>query len=375
MMSINDYLETVKQSGLVARANLERELDGCLLDHKAQANELGRRLVLAGWLTHWQNDLLQRGLTQGFFLGPYKIMRRIGAGSMSSVFLGEHTILKRQVAIKILHRKLADDPKMLARFRNEACVVAALCHPHLVQAWDYGCVDERHYLVLEYVPGYGLDEVVQRGGRLPFLAVADYVRQAAAGLAEAHAQDIIHRDVKPANLLLALQGQVKVADFGLSQSTPGVCQSFDEGTEMLGTPDYLPPEQAMDCQAVEGRADVYSLGCTLYHLLTGSAPYMSDSFTQILLQHQSGPVPNVLHQRDDIPRELAKLTAWMMSKNWEKRPTMLEVHTWLRRWLKPHTLCGQTHISHLQVLYRLSLNSPTPLHTCPMPELATLQGT
>src|SRR4051812_2028839 len=207
----------------------------------------------------------------------YQIGQKIGAGGMGTVHRATHMWLGRTVAIKFITPSLFDNPEMGERFRHEAAAIGRLSHPNIVQATDAGNFDGLHFLVTEFVDGHDLSNIVHRYGRLEISDACEAIRQAALGLAHAHEQGIVHRDVKPGNLLLTKEGTVKLLDFGLARLAAGQTMLTNTG-QVLGTLDFLAPEQAQDARQVDPRGDQYSLGCSLYFLLTGSPPFAGPSY-------------------------------------------------------------------------------------------------
>lgn len=267
-------------------------------------------------------------------LGPYRILQPIGSGGTGRVFLAEHQAMRRRAAIKVLADDAAADPGLLERFYREARALAVLDHPNIVRAYDVREADGFHFLVLEYAPGRDLAVLLRDRGPLPVGEAVGYAWQAAAGLAHAHAQGFIHRDVKPANLLVDESGGVKVLDLGLARSDrPGdarLTDELDSGT-VLCTPDYVAPEQARG-GPLDGRTDIYSLGVTLYAMLTGRPPF-DGSVTQKLVAHQAR-APRPAHVvRPDLPRGVSDLVARMMAKDPADRfATMADVGRALEPW-------------------------------------------
>lgn len=341
--SVDTFLDLVRRSGLIDEDQLQAVLAD--LEHCAGADALGQtdavaeRFVQAGLLTRWQCQKLREGRYKGFFLGKYKLLDHLGTGGMSSVFLGEHVLMQRRVAIKVLPKCRVQDSSYLARFHREAQAAAALDHQNIVRAFDVDNDGDNHYLVMEYVEGRDLQRMVKEDGPLDFARAADYIRQAAEGLAHAHAAGLIHRDVKPANLLVDRNNVVKLLDLGLARFTDEDCASltvaFDEN--VLGTADYLAPEQAFDSHGVDGRADIYSLGCSLYYLLTGHPPFAEGTLPQRLMAHVKQPPPSVYRDRPDAPRDLVEICMRMMAKKPEQRyQSAREVADVLARWLATH---------------------------------------
>ena len=287
----------------------------------ADTDFVADRLVEAGLITRWQADRLLEGRHKGFFLGKYKLLDHLGTGGMSSVYLAEHVLMQRRVAIKVLPKDRVEDSSYLARFHREAQAAAALDHRNIVRAYDVDNEGNNHYLVMEYVEGRDLQHIVKEDGPLEYAAAAEYIRQAAEGLAHAHQAGLIHRDVKPANLLVDQKNVVKVLDLGLARFTDegkaSLTVEFDEN--VLGTADYLAPEQALDSHGVDARADIYGLGCSLYYLLTGHPPFPGGTLPQRLVMHQRQPPPSIFLDRPDAPQELVDICAKMMAKKPDQR--------------------------------------------------------
>ncbi|MBN2476251.1 MAG: serine/threonine protein kinase [Pirellulales bacterium] len=340
---VDTFLDLVRRSGLVEKGQLQE----CLLQLKRQADgqpiadtdTVASRLVDAALLTRWQADKLLEGRHKGFFLGKYKLLDHLGTGGMSSVYLAEHVLMQRRVAIKVLPKNRVQDTSYLARFHREAQAAAALDHRNIVRAYDVDNDGTIHYLVMEYVEGRDLQLIVKQDGPLDYPVAAEYTRQAAEGLAHAHDAGLIHRDIKPANLLVDRRNVVKVLDLGLARFTgddqASLTVTYDEN--VLGTADYLAPEQALDSHGVDARADIYSLGCALYFLLTGHAPFSAGTLPQRLMMHQKQRPPSIRDDRPDAPDDLMRICARMMAKNPENRyQTAHEVADVLAAWLATH---------------------------------------
>lgn len=297
-------------------------------------------LVDKGAITPWHMENLLAGKYKGFFLGSYKLLKHIGAGGMSSVYLGEHTMMGRQVAIKILPRsRVSSDTSYLQRFMQEAQAAASLNHPNIVTAYDIDNENGIYYFVMEYVDGKDLNGIVKSDGPLDYAVAADYICQAACGLAHAHERGLIHRDMKPANLLVDPNGTVKILDMGLAlfseSDRASLTLAYDEN--VLGTADYLAPEQARNSHTVDARADIYSLGCTLYFLLTGHPPFTEGTLPQRILAHQQKNPPEITVDRPDCPPDLVAICKKMMMKKADQRQqSMLEVQGDLTDWRLVH---------------------------------------
>ncbi|HEX4613404.1 MAG TPA: protein kinase, partial [Urbifossiella sp.] len=223
----------------------------------------------------------------------YRVLDRIGAGGMGVVYRALQIPLDRVVALKVLHDRLTGRPGFADRFAAEVKTLARLNHPNVVAALDADRAGDRHFLVMEYVDGESLDALVRRRGPLPPGEACQLVEQAARGLHHAYERGIVHRDVKPGNLLLTRGGVVKVVDFGLARLAAGAGGEPGTVTHALGTPDYMAPEQGRDADAADTRADLYSLGCTLFFLLTGRPPFHAATPLQAMLAHQDMPPPPV----------------------------------------------------------------------------------
>jgi eukaryotic-like serine/threonine-protein kinase len=251
----------------------------------------------------------------------YELEELVGTGGMSTVFRAYDRQLERRVAIKILHEHYADDPEYLERFRREARAVARLSHPNIVTVIDRGDDGGRQYIVFEYVEGENLKELVVRSGRLPVRRALELALDVAGGLAFAHDHGLVHRDVKPQNVLLSREGEVKVTDFGIARSLHmehGVTQT---GT-VLGTGEYLAPEQASGKQ-VSPATDVYSLGVVLWELLAGDVPFVGENFVAVALRHVNEPPPSLRERRPDVTPRLEAAVDRALAKDPGRRfPSM-----------------------------------------------------
>jgi serine/threonine-protein kinase len=330
----------VKQSGLVTDEQLKRllkefkEKGGNADDPQALAEELISRNVL----TRWQVDKLLQGKHKGFFLGKYRLLSHLGTGGMSSVYLAEHVVMRRLVAIKVLPQARLEDSSYLQRFHREAQAVAALDHPNIVRAYDVDQEGKMHFLVMEYVPGLSLQDMVVQQGPLGYVATAEYVRQAADGLQAAHDNGVIHRDIKPGNLLLDDKGVIKLLDLGLARMIDETEQNsltIQHDEKVLGTADYLAPEQAIDSHTVDTRCDIYSLGCTMLFMLTGHPPFPEGTLAQRLLAHQTRQPAPITKDRPDAPPSLLEIISRMMHKQpAERYQNARDVAQALLQWLR-----------------------------------------
>lgn len=321
----SEFVEFVRRSGLVEEAQLTHLLDQGD-EPKGGSGLICSRLIEAGLLTPWQSEQLLSGRYQGFFLGKYKILDRLGKGGMSSVFLAEHLQMQRRVAIKVLTGRLAAQPEYLERFRQEARAAARVDHPNIVRAYDVGQEANVHYLVIEYIVGADLQQIVAEKGRLDCREAAEYIRQAAAGLAHVHKSGLVHRDIKPANLLVDKNGTLKIVDLGLARLPEETHQSLsaEEEAPIVGTVDYLAPEQSINSDEVTASADLYSLGCTLYFLLTGQPPFPAGTLVERVRKHRSQEPEDIFRLRPDAAAELVAICERMMSKRPQDRFQQVE---------------------------------------------------
>ncbi len=232
----------------------------------------------------------------------YRLEEKIGSGGMSTVYSAFDPTLERWVAIKLMHRDLSGDPDQLERFRREARAVARLSHPHVVTVIDFGEDDGTPYIVLEHVEGETLKERIRRMGRLPVAEAMAYAIEIGRALSAAHAQRLVHRDVKPQNVLIDGEGRAKVTDFGIARSLEA--QGLTATGRVLGTTDYVSPEQALG-QEVSEQSDLYSLGVVLFEMLTGEVPFKAESQVAVAMKHVKDPLPDVQRLRPEVSASLA----------------------------------------------------------------------
>ncbi len=314
--TIDQFLDVLKKSGVLDENRLETRA-GQLLTSASPPHDptgLAGILVREGFLTRWQADQFLQGKSRGFQIGKYNILDRLGSGGMSCVYLCKDQTLPLRVAVKVLPKSMADDETMLKRFYREARATATLDHPHVIHAYAIDQTDQFHYMVMEYVDGKSLEEIVQKDGPLSVAKAVRYVRQAAAGLQYIHETGLVHRDIKPGNLLLEYANDsIKILDMGLARF-------FNDNEELLtrgvlGTVDYFAPEQTMDSHAVDSRADIYSLGGTMSFLLTGSPPFEGGTVIQKIQGHRRLDPRPIRALRPDVPEDLVAVILRMMAKD------------------------------------------------------------
>lgn len=269
---------------------------------------------------------MPEAVSPGQKLGPYELLEKLGQGGMGAVYKARQTRLNKLVAIKVLPPQFVNNPQAMARFDREMQAVGKVEHPNIVRAMDADEHSGIHFLAMEYVEGSDLERLVREQGPRSVAAAADAVRQAALGLAEAHELGLVHRDIKPSNLLRTAKGQVKVLDLGLASlsqdDSAGVGEGLTGTGQVLGTPDYMAPEQWEDTHSVDGRADQYALGCTLFYLLMGHAPYSDDRHRSVISKmnaHVNEPPPEIVLRPIAIPIELTAIYRRLMAKSRAER--------------------------------------------------------
>lgn len=316
-----DLLPVLRKAGILPEKQIE-EIRQRILDgrYPIGTRELASRLVQDKILTDYQAKRLLTNRPGGLLVGRYVVMDRIGSGSMGRVYRAHHQLMDRAVAIKVIAPEIVTKGRIVSRFQREMKLVGRLDHPNVVRAFDADQIGGTLYIVMEYVPGQSLGQKLRAEGPMPPLDVARWGAQAARGLAHAHEQAIVHRDIKPSNLLLAENGQVKVLDLGLG----ALMEADDQATFAtadgiaVGTIDYMSPEQAMG-KDVDGRSDIYSLGCAMYHIITGRLPFPGTTPVDRLGRRISGrPVP-ILEVRPDVPAELARVLGRMLAARTSER--------------------------------------------------------
>jgi serine/threonine protein kinase len=294
--------------------------------------ELVKELVRRKDLTEYQARMVVSGKATSLILNNYTILDTIGAGGMGQVFKAEHRRMERVVAIKTLPDDAMRDPAAIVRFQREAKAAAKLRHPNIVATDDADEAEGVHFLVMEYIEGQNLSTLVKQQGPLPLATALHYVLQAARGLEYAHKRGVVHRDIKPGNLLLNDEGTIKILDMGLARldvHLGGQVSLLDELTNtfsIMGTIDFMSPEQAKNTKLADERADIYSLGCSLHYLLTGQLLYTGETPLERLIAHREQPVPRLQAARSDVPEQVEAVFCKMVAKKVEDRyATMSEV--------------------------------------------------
>jgi serine/threonine protein kinase len=312
-----DLLHRLELLSAEQLAELRGDFTASAHDSDALVSELKRR----GWLTSYQAAQLFAGRGQDLILGNYVLLDELGEGGMGRVFKARHRRMGRVVALKAIAPDKLEDPDSLSRFLREIEAAAQLEHPNVVRAYDADQVGTTHFFVMEYIEGVDLEKWVRQNGPLPIECACDYVRQAALGLQHAHERGLVHRDIKPSNLLLNTRDDtVKLLDLGLARlnrraTGGGALPTLTCAGQIMGTPDFIAPEQARDTHAADIRADLYSLGCTLYFLLTAKPPFPAESMVEKLLKHQFDMPTTLERLRPEASPEVSAVINRLMAKN------------------------------------------------------------
>ncbi|MFL5342794.1 MAG: serine/threonine-protein kinase [Gemmataceae bacterium] len=327
----------------------ESELELLAATH-TDVRSFARDLISRGLLTLWQVQMIFKNRGPELQLGSYILLELLAEGGMGLVYRARHRLMGRVVALKVIRCERLSKPEAVRRFQRETQLAAQISHPNIVMAFDANQVDDVHFIAMEFVDGIDLGKLVKQKGPLPLKEACEYVRQAALGLQHAHERGLVHRDIKPSNLLLTMakgealraslsgvlsgkgldkpgsshtfQGVIKILDLGLARLQEAGGDAANRITLeglVVGTPDYLAPEQARNSSAVDIRADLYGLGCTLYFLLTGQPPFPEGTPTEKIVQHAMTPVPGVELLRPDVPREVAAILRKLLAKKPEDR--------------------------------------------------------
>jgi len=316
-LPLEQFVKELEETGIITAETLMAFLPPRSTPQNGE--DLALELVRQQKLTPYQAEALILGNGKSLVLDNYVLLEKIGAGGMGQVFRARHKRLGRIVAVKVLPPSTMKNAATVARFQREVRAVARINHQHIVAAFDAGQDGEVHFLVMEYVDGKDLAAIVKKHGPLPVEQAVDYILQAARGLDAAHAEGIVHRDIKPGNLLVDNGGTVKVLDMGLARLSadgePGQNSELTSTGAVMGTVDYMSPEQALDTKTADARADIYSLGCSLFYLLTGRAPYQGETLMQRLLAHREQPIPSLRAVRPDVPERVEVVFNKMVAKD------------------------------------------------------------
>jgi len=335
----DELLQLIEKSGMVDDQKLSGyfEIRQQTRSLPSDVRDLADLLVRDGILTHFQAEQFLLGKWRGFTIGKYKLLERIGVGGMGQVFLAEHMFMKKRVAIKVLPPAKAEHPAALGRFYREARAAGSLDHPNIVRTHDIDQDGNLHYIVMDYVDGSNLLDVVKKCGPLDIGRAISYVRQVAQGLDCAFQNKIIHRDIKPGNILIDRWGVARILDMGLARFLNDhndlLTIKYDDKI-VLGTADYVAPEQIVNSHMVDIRADIYALGGTLYFLLAGHPPFPTGSVSQKLLWHRIKEPTPIRLIRPEVPEGLAAILERMLAKDPKARyQTPAQIVSELEAWL------------------------------------------
>jgi formylglycine-generating enzyme required for sulfatase activity/serine/threonine protein kinase len=323
-ISLEQFFQQLTQSGLLSEtevSNFQQSLPA--QQRPTDAEGLARELVQAKRLTRYQAAAVAQGKAKSLVFDEYVILDKLGQGGMGVVLKAEHRRMKRQVAIKIIAPAAVKSPDAVRRFYREVEAAARLSHPNIVAAHDAREYHGSHCLVMEYIEGRDLAAIVKQHGPLPVRQAVECILQAARGLEFAHKRGVVHRDIKPANLLLDREGTVKILDMGLAR-VAGIGEDAEgerltQSGQVMGTCDYMAPEQSLDTHKADHRADIYSLGCTLYRLLTNNTPYKGETYAKLFMAHLNDPIPSIRDTRPDVPADVDAVFARMVAKQAEDR--------------------------------------------------------
>jgi tRNA A-37 threonylcarbamoyl transferase component Bud32 len=329
-----EFVQALVDSGLMTAGDVAA-LQQTLPPTLTSAHELAQELVRQQRLTPFQAEAVAG--RQQLVIGNYVVLGKIGEGGMGQVFKARHRRMDRLVALKMLPAAVSKDERAIQRFQREVKAVARLSHPNIVTAHDADECNGVHFLVMEFVEGSDLASLVHQQGPMPIPQAVDCIVQAARGLEYAHRQGIIHRDIKPANLLLDAAGTIKVLDLGLARFAVAAdalagASETDTGLThsgwVLGTADYMAPEQALNAKQADHLADVYSLGCSLYYLLTGRSLYAGQTVVEKIVAHRERPIPSLRQARADVPEQLEAVFQKMVAKDpTDRYQSMTEILT------------------------------------------------
>jgi serine/threonine protein kinase len=334
--SAEDFLRNVLRSGLLDREQLQASLRAVPLAERGDPHALASYLVRTGKLTRFQADKLLRGMSQGMIIGPFRLLAPLGKGGMGTVFLVRDQRSDHLVALKVLPPRLArTEERMLVRFRREMEMSQRVAHPHLAWTYEVGEFRGAHYIAMEYIPGRTLSRLVTEEGPLPLPRAARLLAEVAAALEHAHKQGLIHRDLKPSNIQVTPRDHAKVLDLGLALSHGETGDALIVGGQgyIVGTMDYIAPEQTLDAVKVDARSDIYSLGCTLYFALSGQPPFPGGTSREKVMRHRNEKPTALADLVPSMPGGFVALVERMMAKDPANRPPSAAiVEAELRAW-------------------------------------------
>ena len=327
-VALETFLSQLSSSGIVPEEKLK-----VVVSKKASfadGEALARDMIKSRLLTKYQAEQILGGKGKSLTMGKYQILEKIGAGGMGQVYKAFHSNTERVVAIKVILGKGKIEPEVVKRFEREVKAAAKLVHSNIITVFDADQADGRIFMVMEYIKGDDLGEILRKKGQLSVSETVNYILQAARGLKYAHDQGVIHRDIKPGNILVDSSGNVKIVDMGLAKieikGDEEESSKLTADLSVMGTIDYMSPEQAESTKDVDSRADIYSLGATLYYVLMGEVLYPGKNIIQKILSHRESPIPSLRINRPDVPPSLDMIFTKMVAKKVEDRySSMAEV--------------------------------------------------
>lgn len=330
-MTINreEFVQQITELELVSSTDLQ-DVEKRIADSGGgdDLDTLTRTLVTQYRLSEYQVEVICQQRKEPLFVGDYVILDKIGQGGMGMVYKARPTKGHHLVAVKVLPPDLSEDPNAVKRFQREVRLSEKLVHPNIVAARDHGEHEGHQFYVMEFVDGENLAALVKLSPPLPMLSAVDYITDAARGLEFAHGHGIIHRDMKPSNLLIHRDGTAKILDMGLAREAEGRTNQTGSSTTVteltragavMGTADYIAPEQALNAKNADERSDIYSLGCTLYFALTGGPVFHGETIMEKLVAHREEPIPSLRDARDDVPPDVDRIFQKMLAKDPTKR--------------------------------------------------------
>jgi serine/threonine protein kinase len=323
LASVHDLIETLERSRLLEADQLA-ELKGKLPAFSDNPLALAGELLRRGWLTAYQINRLFRDRAAELVLGRYVLLEPLGVGGIGQVFKARETRLGRLVALKVLRKERMNKPDMIDRFYHEIRAAARLSHPNVIHAYDAERIGDTHVFAMEYVEGIDLSRFVKRSGSLPVDQACEFVRQAGLGLQHIYENGMVHRDIKPGNLMRAYPGNaIKILDMGLARfhedETEGEADRLTRRGVVMGTVDFISPEQALNSRQADIRSDLYSLGCTFYFLLTGQVPFPSEEPMAKLIAHSCEIAAPIEQLRAETPPAVCAIVARLMAKRPDER--------------------------------------------------------
>src|SRR5262245_57226112 len=335
--TVNELVQATLRSGLLSEERLYAALKSVPVAARSRPELVADYLVRTGHLSAFQAVKILSGTDRGLVLGQYRILAPVGRGGMGAVYLARDARDQRLVALKVLPpQRYREEERKLTRFLREIEICEKVSHPHITRTFDAGVINNVYFIAMEYVPGVTLKRRVTEGGPLPVSRTAKLFAQVADALEYAHLQGLIHRDLKPANIMVTPNGHAKILDFGLAliegEELPADKMIVGGQGYVVGTMDFIAPEQVTNPTGVDGRADIYSLGCSLYYVLTGQVPFPGGTSQQKIRRHLNEMPALLSDLNPTVPVGFAKLVEQLMSKRPEHRPPRADD---VRRWMLP----------------------------------------